>query len=232
MRVCHVSPVLLSHGCLLMGCRPIVASRWHPRGTPRCRRGSKQTRCGSCCGGRRRCRRTAAASTSCRRGRGPQGRQSTSAAAAAAAGAAAVACPAVRGSEVARQALPQLVSICCRQVDAQPQLCQCAPSKQHITSSSSSMLCHFWLGFSDCPVIMVSPRGAGSRGGRGGSGGKGSWKARFGTRPDGAPPPMPAYLQPMAFVSHGTLQVCDIRHQCCTTLSFCRGPFMSRSCQT
>ena len=56
---------------------------------------------------------------------------------------------------------------------------------------------------------MVSPQAiAGSRGGRGGGGGgKGNWKARFGTRPDGAPPPTPAYLQPMAFVSHGILQV-------------------------
>ena len=52
---------------------------------------------------------------------------------------------------------------------------------------------------------MLSSQLAGSRSGR--SGGKGNWKARFGARPDGAPPPMPAYLQPMAFVSHGTLQV-------------------------
>jgi hypothetical protein len=89
--------------------------------------------------------------------------------------------------------------------------------QQHITSSSSSMLGHLWLGSHNCPVIMVSPRGAGSRGSRGGSGGKGSWKARFGARPDGAPPPTPAYLQPMAFVSHGTLQVCA-PHQCYTTL--------------
>ena len=52
---------------------------------------------------------------------------------------------------------------------------------------------------------MLSSQTAGSRDGR--SGGKGNWKARFGARPDGAPPPTPAYLQPMAFVSHGTLQV-------------------------
>lgn len=41
----------------------------------------------------------------------------------------------------------------------------------------------------------------------GGRGGKGSWKARFGAHPNGTPPPTPAYMQPMAFVSHGTLQV-------------------------
>jgi len=42
--------------------------------------------------------------------------------------------------------------------------------------------------------------------GRGG-GGKGNWKSRFGAHPNGAPPPTPAYLQPMNFVSSGTMQV-------------------------